>query len=95
MNPTLADASRYDNPAILEANRQLEALAREFPGTRFLDLTSKLADDSGNLRREFTEDGIHLTVEGYLALRDAVPALLGDPGESDHPSTDAPAAEAR
>jgi lysophospholipase L1-like esterase len=86
MNPALADAARYDNPAILEANRQLESLARDFPGTRFLDLASKLADDSGKLRHEFTEDGIHLTVEGYLALRDAVGALMTEAG-SDHPTT--------
>ena len=77
VNPTIADARRYDNPTVVEANRQLESLAREFEGVRFLDLTPRLADDSGKLRREFTEDGLHLTLDAYLAVAQAVGELIG------------------
>jgi lysophospholipase L1-like esterase len=78
IDPSLPGGPRHDNPAILEGNRQLEALTRDFPKVRFLDLTSRLADDSGKLRREFTEDGLHLTIDGYLALREALQALMND-----------------
>jgi lysophospholipase L1-like esterase len=78
VDPSRADALRYDNASVLEANRQLEALTREFPGTRFLDLAPRLADESGGLRREFNEDGIHLTLEGYLAVRETIATLLDD-----------------
>ncbi len=85
IDPTMPEAPRYDNASVVEANRQLQALTREFPGTRFLDLTPRLADESGKLRREFTEDGIHLTIDGYLAVREAVQGLINEPGGSDHP----------
>lgn len=34
-------------------------------GFDYVDLASALADDDGNLRREYTVDGCHLTDEGY------------------------------
>jgi lysophospholipase L1-like esterase len=87
VDPTLPSGRRLDNPSIVEANRRLEALTGEFPGTRFLDLNSALADRSGNLRREFTEDGLHLTLEGYLAVRVAVQTLIDRRGTThDGPS---------
>ena len=39
-------------------NRVLKELVAEFPGVKFLDLTRYLVDDKGNLRREFTTDGM-------------------------------------
>ncbi len=82
VNPSLPVASRQDNASRVEANRQLLSLTLEFPGTRFLDLTRWLVDESGKLRREFTSDGLHLTLEGYLAVREAVQGLVDDPGGS-------------
>ena len=40
-----------------------EAASRH--GFDYIDLASALADDDGNLRREYTTDGCHLTDEGY------------------------------
>jgi lysophospholipase L1-like esterase len=79
VDSSLPGGPRYDNPSVVEANRRIEALTREIPGIRFLDLAPRLADRSGKLRREFTEDGLHLTREGYLAVREDVRALLAEP----------------
>jgi lysophospholipase L1-like esterase len=36
----------------------------------YIDLYTKLSDREGNLRVEFTTDGIHLSIDGYLAVYD-------------------------
>lgn len=43
---------------------------------RFLDVTALLADENGNLRNDYTYDGLHPNVSGYLAVRDAIVAEL-------------------
>ncbi len=69
----------YDNARVVETNRRLKGLVAEFPGVRFLDLGPILADDSGELRREYSTDGMHISIEGYLALREALRgAVAGD-----------------
>ena len=80
VDPALPGVPHHDNEAIRQANRQIEDVTHDFPTARFLDLTPLLADDAGKLRREFTDDGLHLTVEGYLAVLEAVRARLGGPG---------------
>lgn len=77
VDPSRPDSKAlYDNAAVAEANRVLEALAGEFPPTGFLDLSNRLADKSGTLRPEFTADGLHLTLDGYLAIREAIGAAV-------------------
>lgn len=88
IDPSFPTAPRYDNSSVLEANRQLKGLVGEFPKARFLDLTARLADESGKLRRGFTEDGLHLTLEGYLAVREAIQGLLVGPDDSNHPKAE-------
>jgi lysophospholipase L1-like esterase len=75
VNSTLPKPTQT-NAEILSVNRQLKTLVGEFPGVRYLDLTSSLADDSGNLRRDFTADGIHLNLDGYLAIRKPIQEAL-------------------
>lgn len=41
-------------------------------GATFVDLYPSFADKDGNLRREFTNDGLHLLAPGYIAWRDAI-----------------------
>jgi lysophospholipase L1-like esterase len=71
----------YTNTEVQEVNRRLKALVAEFPRARFEDVTDLLTDESGNLRPGYTSDGLHLTVEGYLALRERLegPVLQSDP----------------
>jgi lysophospholipase L1-like esterase len=51
---------------IAHLNRQLRALATR-NGAYFLDLSSQMADAAGNLRQDFTTDGLHLNTKGYAA----------------------------
>lgn len=56
---------------IAETNRLVEALCRE-RGVVYVDLASRLMDGTGLLDKRYTNDGLHLTGEGYLVWRDAV-----------------------
>jgi len=70
VNMTFPNKPTFDNARVVETNRQLKGLVAEFPGVRFLDLTRYLVDDTGSLRRDFSTDGMHLNVDGYLAIRE-------------------------
>jgi lysophospholipase L1-like esterase len=56
-------------------NRELESLAGEKSVT-WLDLTPALSDSSGQLRPEFTNDGLHLTGAGYAKWVESLRPLL-------------------
>jgi lysophospholipase L1-like esterase len=49
---------------ITQLNRQLKALSTR-NGAYFLDLATQMADSAGNLRQDFTTDGLHLSAQGY------------------------------
>lgn len=71
---------RYRNlkgtePVIRSLNRFLEEIAAQ-EGASYIDLTKVLADSKGNLRSEFTNDGLHLTGKGYAAWAEAIRPLL-------------------
>ena len=76
INPTFPARPTFDNAEVAEANRGLKDLIKEFPSVRFVDLMPTLADASGNLRREFSTDGMHLNLDGYLAIREALKTLV-------------------
>jgi lysophospholipase L1-like esterase len=57
-----------NNPTIREANRLLRALVAEFPGAEFVDIYDAVADADGDLRKDLTPDGLHLTFDAYLIL---------------------------
>ena len=71
-----AEALRYrTNQVLLEANRGVEALAREM-GAEYLDLNAPLLDGQGRLRAQYTKEGIHLYPAGYQAvLGELLPVL--------------------
>lgn len=56
---------------IREINAKLEPLAAE-KGITWINLYPYFTDDEGNLRREFTNDGLHLLGPAYLVWRDIV-----------------------
>ncbi|PZV15778.1 MAG: lysophospholipase [Leptolyngbya sp.] len=49
---------------ITQLNHQLRALSIR-NGAYFLDLSTQMADAAGNLRQDFTTDGLHLNAKGY------------------------------
>lgn len=49
---------------VIRLNLELQAIAREFD-IPFIDIYSRLVGSKGELRREFTNDNLHLMAEGY------------------------------
>jgi len=56
------------NPDVKEVNARLVRLAEEF-GFEFVDLHPLMADEKGELKAEFTNDGLHLTPPAYEVWR--------------------------
>jgi len=56
---------------VVEANVLLEQVARR-QGVTWIDLYPLFADESGRLRADLTNDGLHLMGKGYLLWRDAI-----------------------
>lgn len=60
---------------ILKFNEQIERIAKE-NGAVYVDLWPALQDASGNLKKEYTIDGLHLTGRGYRAWSEAISPLV-------------------
>lgn len=58
-------------PVILELNSRLQALAAEH-GATWINLYPLFSDGHDNLRPEYTNDGLHLTGQGYLVWKEAI-----------------------
>lgn len=56
------------NQQIQQLNQQLAVIARQ-TGVTFLDLYTQFADSEGQIRPEFTTDGLHLNAYGYQVWR--------------------------
>ena len=63
---------------IVALNGLLSAIAKE-EGATFVDLTPALSDAKGNLKKEYTNDGLHLTGKGYKAWGAAISSLVSAP----------------
>ena len=64
------------NPLVLEFNAKLQPLAAEFKYTYF-DLYSIMKDEKGELREEWTADGLHLKPPAYEVWKKEIDRLLG------------------
>jgi len=58
---------RRKNSKIDELNSIINTISFEY-GAKYIDVSSFLKDKSGQLRDEFTTDGIHLRVKGYCEV---------------------------
>jgi len=56
---------------VMEVNAKLRSLTAEF-GYTYIDLFPALADEHGQLKSEYSEDGLHLTWPGYVKLMEAL-----------------------
>lgn len=65
-----------NNPDILRLNKYLKQLAEEMASTTFVDVHSRLADKQGNLRDDYTTDGLHLSVKGYREVAACIAPLI-------------------
>lgn len=63
------------NPRIQELNGRIETLAAEF-GHPFIDLRPLVTGERGELRAEFTRDGLHLTQAAYALWAERIRPLV-------------------
>jgi hexosaminidase len=64
------------NAPVNEFNRRLRKLAAEF-GYDYIDLHKLMVDEQGELKAEWTEDGLHITEPGYLVWRTEILKAMG------------------
>lgn len=67
----LAKSKKLSNEDINWLNKELERVAKE-NGNTFIDLHSLFADKDGELKGEWTVDGVHITGEGYKAWENEI-----------------------
>ena len=60
---------------IPQINALIEKLARE-EGVTYIDLFSRFADGQGQMKREYTNDGLHLLGKGYMLWKEIVESYL-------------------
>ena len=65
--PTRGDYAKH-NASVREFNERLRKLAAEF-GCDYQDLHRLMVDEQGELKAEFTTDGVHLNDQAYLVWR--------------------------
>ena len=71
-NPYLQETFRYrTNERILKANKGVRELAERY-GAQYLDLNAGLTDAEGNLKAEYTIEGMHMYANGYKAVLDVL-----------------------
>ena len=67
-----ADFSRYvglrNNASINLLNKMLQTAISNLGAVTFIDLGADITDSDGNLRLEYTVDGLHLSVEAYQKI---------------------------
>lgn len=73
--PTRDSFARF-NPGIVEFNKHLRPLAESLH-CDFIDLHPLFSDEKGQLRAEFSKDGIHLTPAAYKVWKTRVDEAMG------------------
>lgn len=66
---------KRSNKKIQLMNKEFIKLSEKY-GCIWLDVTDKLKDDTGNLKKELTYDGLHLKVNAYKIIAESIIPLL-------------------
>ncbi|MFT6846851.1 MAG: lysophospholipase L1-like esterase [Cryomorphaceae bacterium] len=61
----------HNNEGVLEVNQGLKKICKDLDIT-YLDLHSHFEDETGKLKSELTNDGLHLLGKGYLLWKDLI-----------------------
>ena len=64
------------NEKIREWNQAYEALASAYMQVDFVPIYDSLTDTEGQLKKDYTTDGLHLSVAGYQVLSEALKGVL-------------------
>ena len=69
------EAPAYKSTVYVRSNEKIQALnqayrqlASAYMNVQFIDLYDAFLDEGGQLRPDYTRDGLHLTIAGYAAL---------------------------
>lgn len=62
---------RRNNEIIRRINIKLEIMAAEM-GIIYIDVFSRLINQEGNIKLDYTVEGLHLTIEGYNAVTEVL-----------------------
>jgi lysophospholipase L1-like esterase len=73
--PTRGGFAKH-NAAVNDFNRRLQKLADEFDYD-YVDLHAKMVDEAGELKKEFTHDGLHLKADAYKIWQGEIERILG------------------
>ena len=74
--PQGAEILKYrNNQVIAQANQGVEALAKKM-GAGFVDCNGPLMDETGNLKAEYTIEGMHMYADGYAQVLKVLLPLL-------------------
>ena len=65
-----------NNQAIEAMNAAYKDLAENHAHVHYVDAYTGMLDEAGQLKKAYTQDGLHLTVEGYQALSKSLQAYL-------------------
>lgn len=75
VNSKINNQGKRNNRDITALNERLKAIAKANE-TQFIDLTSQLADQNGNLNAKYTYDGLHVNSQAYRVITNAIVKLL-------------------
>ena len=77
------EAPAYKSTVYVRSNEKIQALnqayrqlASAYMNVQFIDLYDAFLDEGGQLRPDYTTDGLHLTIAGYAALSKALQETL-------------------
>jgi lysophospholipase L1-like esterase len=73
--PTRDNYAKH-NANVNDSNNRLQKLAKEFDYD-YVDLHSKMTDDKGELKKEFTPEGLHLKEGAYKVWQAEINRILG------------------
>jgi lysophospholipase L1-like esterase len=63
------------NAAILSLNKRLKTVMADM-NVNFADLTESLSNEQGQMKPEYSHDGLHPNVRGYTVISEALMPLL-------------------
>ncbi len=72
--PTRGNFAKH-NANVLEFNKRIQKLAGEFQYS-YVDLHKLMSDDKGELKADYTNDGLHLNESAYKVWRDEVLKIM-------------------
>lgn len=63
----IAKVGNRSNKKIEEVNQKIEAICKNYQAT-YVDIYHKLIDQEGNLKLQYTKEGLHISEKGYIKI---------------------------